>query len=188
LKKYKHPSVTYSIKKYNGDYDIQPLRKKMKRDIEAIVNHYKLDSFFNWIFFLLITHNAFIETQPKDLIAIKFAGHNDTIKLYAKYYKDPIGAIFLLNNVTKTQLKKWIDENWDDNMWQSLRYHMPILPNEKGTYSNAIIDNKIAELKKNGKTNEEISKILSSEFPENENVYDVNWISTRFFRYSKKNI
>jgi len=174
----------------NGTYDIEPLWKKMKIDVKSIVNHYKYDSDYEWLFFLLITHNAFIEYDPKQHYFIKYFAGLIPIKAYLNIEEDPIAVIFIKNNITKEDFKKWIDENWNDSdkacIGPSLKAIMPKIPLERGTYKNIAVDETIVELINKGKTNNQIYSSLCSTFSNNDFVYDYAWVNNRIARIKKR--
>jgi hypothetical protein len=189
LLKFKHPTVTYSISKYNGIYDIEPLKKKMEDDINELVKYYNVHTAYIYYFFLLITHNSFIEVEQKDTIGIQFHELDKNSGNLIEAFKRPVGGILIYSDITKTQLKTWIDENWDtDLMWQSFRQKQPKIPNENGTYKNALLDIEIAELKSKGTNYEEIANTFSLKYPGNENASDVGWLKMRFSRYKNKKL
>lgn len=183
LKKYKDPVVTKLGRFKQGTYDIQPLWNQMKDESWAIAEHYGLNSIYGFFFFLLITHNAFLESSPQDHIDIQYYSGKDHIESIVKFHKDPIAALIIKTHVTKQQLKHWIDDNWYPEVGGNLNYIMPKLPKEKGTYINANLDEEIFLMKQEGKTYKQIADELIQKYPNNDNVYDSAWLKVRYSRY-----
>ncbi len=192
LKDYKQHNITFKDTFKNGTYDLEPLWEEIKQDIFDIVNHYNIDQGYNFNFFLLITHNTFIEIMPRDYMLVEYHTGMETIKAVIDYYKNPIAAIFIRSNITKQQFKEWIDENWEDDdlggIGGRLRAMMPKIPNEKGTYSNAEVDEEIYELRIKGNTYKTISEILYDKHPDIEQTSDISWLKLRFSRYKRKEL
>lgn len=189
LERYKQPNLEWIDPPKNGTYDIKLLEEKMKNDIVKMVKFYNLDKAYNFLFFLLITHNAFIEVESKDTAAIDFSEINEDTQNLVKAYKDPIGGILIFNDITKAQLKKWIDENWETNKHLlTFRQKLARIPREKGTYKNAVLDSEIADLKINRNDYKQIADILSNKYPANENILDAGWLKMRYSRYKNKKL
>lgn len=184
---YKQPNITYKGGFKNGNYNIQHLRNFLSKDISEMINYYNISKDYTFNFFILISHNAYIDFTPDDYAFIHYADYENIQSMILAMGK-PIGAILIGNNITKKQLKKWIDDNWEKSIFPSLQTLMPKRLSIKGTYTNAELDTEIYSLRLQNKSYRQISDILAIKLPMNENVLDVAWLKLRVSRYKKKNI
>lgn len=200
LKNYKEKNHTYQgtpqeMKEYmcvNGTYDIEPLWNKMKKDIKNIVKYYNLDQFSIWNLFLLITHNSFIENTNNDDLPIDFYSNN-VLKRVVNKLENPLGGILIRRNVTKQELKHWIDLNWDivpdeythPGIKQELESIMPIRIVSRSSKKFLDLEEEMVELINKGKSVQQIVDILGEKYPDNEKLNDYSWVNTRVSRLKK---
>jgi hypothetical protein len=206
LDSYKHkceftatPEEMEQFKMIHGIYDIEPLWKKMRKDIKKLVNHYYYASSYIWLFFLLITHNAFIEIDPKEELHLEFGSKKDELIERIRELNDPICAILIKSNVTKTDLKNWIDKNWEITDKEvargytsniDIKYYLDkVMPKqfvERGTLKSLKIDDEIISLINMGRTNTEICEHLIQLFPDEDKVYGQDWVNLHITRLKKR--
>ena len=99
-------------------------------------------------------------------------------------YPQEVGAILVPYQSNKQQLKNWIDDNWElieQKMDKTLEEHIPFTKIHK----NVELGKEIDELKKSGKTYDEISEYFTKKYPEDQRLMDTGGVKVMHHRHLK---
>lgn len=171
----------FKRKKEQKGFSTRKLQKSMQADLKRLVAHYKLTSNFESQFFMLIAFNAFQNIIPFD--PFLFMETKEDILDEIQKSKEPIGALLIYEQVTKNQLIKWIEDNWN-----IIKDHMQELP--KTTFQKSTIldiSKEIADLRdKQSMTYPDIADYLAKKYPDDQRVKDESWIKATYKRYKNR--
>lgn len=169
-------------------YDFYKLNKG---DINEIVYTFDLPTSMSYNFFLLLAFNAFIDlTEPEYPEILWLEQPTQVLDQYkdAEENEYNFSAITFKHQVTKQQLKNWIDQNW-----HYIEKEMAYLP-QNPLFDSRIHDIKLVsrvyDLHKQGRNNTEIIETLLNEVTESD--YDSlvdkitdDWINNKKSRFQK---
>lgn len=164
-------------------FSTDELEKKMEKDLERLTAHYS-PSIFASQFFMLIAFNAFQNIRPYEPFLFMTTNEDilDEVQKHQKH-KEPIGALLVYKQVTKNQLIKWIEDNW--NIIKDLMQELPKVSFPKSTMLD--ISKEIADLRdKQDKLFREIAGVLTDKYPDDLRVTDETWVKETYRRYKKR--
>lgn len=175
---------TLKHRKNEAGFSTHELKEKMKKNLEQLTAHYSSPSHFDTQFFMLIAFNAFQNITLHEPFLFMTTNEDilDEVQKHQKH-KEPIGALFVYEQVTKNQLTKWVDDNW--KIIKDLMQELPKVSFPKSTVLD--ISKEIADLRDREKKKFwEIADYLINKYPDDPRVTDESWVKETYRRYKNR--
>jgi len=116
---------------------------------------------------LLIFYNSILEVtkiKSNEVFPIEFVFGRKRISDRMWDYDKEVGSIIIPFNITKTALKKWIDDNWE-SMCNEMSNNFTANPMIQRIHKNIIKEEEIKELKESGKSISQIVELFKKKYP-----------------------
>lgn len=116
---------------------------------------------------LLIFYNSILEVtkiKSNEVFPIEFVFGRRRVSDRMWDYNKEVGSIIIPFNITKTALKKWIDDNWD-SMCNEMSDNYTANPTIQRIHKNILKEEEIKELKESGKSISQIVEIFKNKYP-----------------------
>ncbi len=117
---------------------------------------------------LLIFYNSILEVtkiKSSEIFPLRFVFGRRRVSDSMWDYDKEVGAIIVPFNVSKTALKKWIDDNWN-SMCDEMSSNFTANSTIQRIHKNIIKEEEIRELKQTGKSNSQIVEIFMKKYPD----------------------
>lgn len=165
--------------------------KNISKEIIDLVSSFGLPKEFELDFYLLLNYKAFRDiTKYPD---IQFYSSSVHMMVKSKEFFErniDTESIVLTHQVSKNELIKWIEDNWEEYLFGSI-LKLPVSPVIKTDFKDIGISSEIYNLHKLGRKPSEILNILSEKYKENEEdkeIYDLlslEFINNKIKRFKK---
>jgi hypothetical protein len=184
-----HTKRNYTYKAlYNNKKEVMDLFNWVKSTIKGYTVTFGLPHEFEWQFFTLVYFHCFRdfdEVSPANLYyASTPAEISEILHDTEEDASQNFGALIFFNRVTKEQLHKYIDDDWE-KINEEMEW-LPNFPTDGSNFKDFYITDDIYILNMSGKSFKEISEYLTEKYPNNEYTFDELWIRNKLSRYKKR--
>lgn len=147
----------------------------MENDLRKIAEHYRPFSISTSDLFLLVKYNTF--TNFNNLNDILIGDSLDILK--ENINSQPFFALACVNRMSKSQMKKWIDDNW-----KYIEDKIKLLPETPSFFSKNIeLYEEIKMYRDENTPYDKISELIFDKYPENKIVSDADNLRKYYERY-----